>query len=251
VSSTDGATWSVQASSTTESLYGVWCEPGSTGPVPLAVGHGGTIVQWYPNGQGWTVRTSGTTAWLRDVWGGPSGAFVVGHQGVVLHSGGGYDWTPAVTTFDSSINFRGVSGVYDGDATLVGSNASGSVIYTQTTGTGFTPMSAPSAGVLYAIGGSSAGHKVAVGGPGVILRHVASWGPVTSGTNHVLRGVWANDNVVIAVGHGGMILRSLDGGATWKQEASGTTKELFAVWGRSADDIYAVGAAGTILHYTP
>ena len=36
---------------------------------------------------------------------------------------------------------------------------------------------------------------------------------------------------------------------TWSTMASGTTEELFYIWGKSSNDIFAVGASGTILHY--
>jgi len=36
---------------------------------------------------------------------------------------------------------------------------------------------------------------------------------------------------------------------TWKTMNSGTTENLFAVWGTSHNDVYAVGSSGTILHY--
>ena len=36
---------------------------------------------------------------------------------------------------------------------------------------------------------------------------------------------------------------------TWSTMASGTTEELFCIWGKSSRDIFAVGAYGTILHY--
>jgi photosystem II stability/assembly factor-like uncharacterized protein len=55
-------------------------------------------------------------------------------------------------------------------------------------------------------------------------------------------------DLVVAVGFGGTILRSTDRGATWASVASGSTKNLEAVWGSGSDDVYAVGDEGTILH---
>jgi hypothetical protein len=37
--------------------------------------------------------------------------------------------------------------------------------------------------------------------------------------------------------------------AAWSAMTSGTTNELDAIWGSSASDVFAVGDAGTILHY--
>jgi len=42
-----------------------------------------------------------------------------------------------------------------------------------------------------------------------------------------------------------------DGGSSWWHDKSPvTTGELFGIWGSAADDIYAVGTGGTILHST-
>ena len=38
-------------------------------------------------------------------------------------------------------------------------------------------------------------------------------------------------------------------GLTWTAMNSGTTDNLFAVWGTSATNVFAVGANGTILRY--
>ena len=49
------------------------------------------------------------------------------------------------------------------------------------------------------------------------------------------------------MGGGGAILHY--DGSSWSLVASGTTSSLKAVWGSSANDVYAVGENGTILHY--
>lgn len=38
-------------------------------------------------------------------------------------------------------------------------------------------------------------------------------------------------------------------GQKWQSLYSGTTEPLFGIWGTSADNIYAVGNRGTMLHY--
>jgi hypothetical protein len=38
-------------------------------------------------------------------------------------------------------------------------------------------------------------------------------------------------------------------GTNWSRMESGTTNYLYSIWGNAADDVYAVGASGTILHY--
>src|SRR6516164_5572664 len=51
----------------------------------------------------------------------------------------------------------------------------------------------------------------------------------------------------VAVGGGGIILRTEDGGVTWSLRASGTTRTLRAISFGDANTGFAVGAAGTIL----
>src|SRR5262249_52363407 len=51
-----------------------------------------------------------------------------------------------------------------------------------------------------------------------------------------------------AVGAGGAVLKTTDGGATWTPQPSGTAAPLFGVAAASADAAWAVGAGGTVLH---
>jgi cysteine-rich repeat protein len=65
-------------------------------------------------------------------------------------------------------------------------------------------------------------------------------------TTALLSQVWAADlHTAVAVGAGGTILRL--NGTTWDSQSSGTV-DLVGVWGRSSDDIYAIGV-DTILHW--
>jgi photosystem II stability/assembly factor-like uncharacterized protein len=57
-------------------------------------------------------------------------------------------------------------------------------------------------------------------------------------------------NTVVAVGDAGTILRTTDGGATWKQQSSGTTDGLFGVFFTDANTGTEVGYNGTKLRTT-
>src|SRR5207237_10711756 len=75
-----------------------------------------------------------------------------------------------------------------------------------------------------------------------------NWTPQTSGTTAHLRGVrFLNVQRGWAVGDGGLILTTSDGGNTWTPEPSGVTTELRSVSFDSSGIGYAVGAGGTIL----
>ncbi|MBI3070863.1 MAG: hypothetical protein HYY84_01920, partial [Deltaproteobacteria bacterium] len=67
--------------------------------------------------------------------------------------------------------------------------------------------------------------------------------------NGTMRAVFAaSASVIFFVGDRGQIWRH-DGANAWTQMDSGTRSDLFAVWGSSAMNIYAVGAGGVILKY--
>ncbi len=54
---------------------------------------------------------------------------------------------------------------------------------------------------------------------------------------------------LITVGLGGSIFRRAAGEDTWAQEPSGVRQDLYGLYGTGPDDVFAVGARGTILHY--
>jgi hypothetical protein len=70
-------------------------------------------------------------------------------------------------------------------------------------------------------------------------RHLLSGGlPQSSGITQTLNGVWGSGATdVFAVGAGGTILHSSDGGATGTLQASGTTQTLNGVWGSGPNDV--------------
>ncbi|HLG05838.1 MAG TPA: Ig-like domain-containing protein, partial [Gemmatimonadales bacterium] len=83
------------------------------------------------------------------------------------------------------------------------------------------------------------------------VARVETWRVAQEGlTDASLLGYWSADAATsFAVGTGGNILRSDDGGTTWRREAAPDSADLLSVWGTSASNVYAVGTNGTILHY--
>jgi photosystem II stability/assembly factor-like uncharacterized protein len=80
-----------------------------------------------------------------------------------------------------------------------------------------------------------------------------SWSPITTTAvlNIVLRGVFFTDaSNGWAVGDGGTILYSSNGGASWSQQTSNTTNELDDVYFTSSTTGWAVGKSGTIVQTT-
>ncbi len=105
--------------------------------------------------------------------------------------------------------------------------------------------------MLYCVWGRDANDIFAVGSAGAI-KHSSNgtdWVNMQSGVEFDLLGVWgpASTQEVYAVGYKGTILRYFNN--AWSSVNTGTTEDLYAVWGSSANDIFAVGKNGTILHY--
>lgn len=73
--------------------------------------------------------------------------------------------------------------------------------------------------------------------------------PVTSPTTSNLWDVWTDEEGTVwwAVGDNGTLLRGEDG--VWTEELSPTLQHLNAILGTAADDIYAVGSNGVVIHY--
>jgi photosystem II stability/assembly factor-like uncharacterized protein len=82
----------------------------------------------------------------------------------------------------------------------------------------------------------------------VTMRTNAQWISQSSGVSTNLHAVVFTDaNTGVAVGNGGKILRTTNGGSNWIQQTSGTTNDLFEVYFVDAYLGYAVGYLGTIL----
>lgn len=74
--------------------------------------------------------------------------------------------------------------------------------------------------------------------------------PQVSGTTADLFSVWGRGRNAFIVGANGTILRTTNSGATWSKQTSGTTAILNSVWGSDANDVYAVADDGSMLHTT-
>ena len=76
----------------------------------------------------------------------------------------------------------------------------------------------------------------------------SQWNLLNSGTSNYLHDVYCfTDNVVIAVGEGGTIIKTTNGGLTWVGKNTQTTQRLFKVDFATLTVGYAVGENGTII----
>lgn len=251
----------------------------------LAVGDGG-VALWF-DGSVWREQDTGFDGHLEDVWSaGPGSQLVVGQRGAVLQrgqsvwgflsgaasgtlsgiggregevvavgseasflQGDGGTWGPTALTSQDLLWAGAVHGDGAGGAWVVGyrfSAGGGAIMHFD--GADWTTEGTGGGGLRDLWADSAGGVALVVGDGGTILRRTgAGWQPESSGTTEPLYGVaGAEGGALFAVGAGGVILR--DSGDGWATMSDGGTGDLFDVWAVGSD-AYAVGEAGTLLHY--
>ncbi|MBW2734045.1 MAG: hypothetical protein JRH20_16785, partial [Deltaproteobacteria bacterium] len=98
--------------------------------------------------------------------------------------------------------------------------------------------------------GLSNGDLIAAGDDGVLLKHSPKgWSYLGAVSQKRIHDTFQPpDGPLRAVGETGTILRQNNDGS-WAKEDSGTTANLYALWGASANDLWAVGSKNTLLHF--
>lgn len=218
-----GSGWKKMVSGTTESLTAVW---GSSVNNIYAVGRNGTILQY--NGSGWTTIHSDPQALFSDIWGSSgSDIYVVGRlntggtppsKGLLLHYDGN-NWTSYdFSEFSSFIAFHAVWGTGPDDIFVVGSVWGGG-------------------NYVYHFNGS--GWSLSLVNEGVDGSSNDVWG--SSGSNVIAVGASCPEGICT------FRIIEFDGNA-WNRGSwdmpFGTHGRLGAVWGRSANEVFAVGGIG-------
>lgn len=260
----DGTTWSLQPSGTSVTLYGVH----GTGDRDVwAVGEAGTTLRW--NGTAWSAVPCPVTPELQGVWAiAPDDVWATGNRDIdkpyeqVLHWRG-TGWTlvsndPSVywAPFLHGLWASGANDVYVGGGDY---QLGGNYLITHWDGTQWTQYRSSGNSYVQSIHGSGPSDVWAVA-EGGIASQGSSWalhltGMVAPSSAQELmqqraKRVWAVDPThVFIIGVGGLVLRG--DGQSWTTLASGTTANLWGVWASSADDVWAVGDGGVVLHHAP
>ncbi len=248
-----GAVWTVGTAlvgASTIDLRGV-----AHGAAFVAVGTGGAIFS-SPDEVTWTPQISNVTTPLNAVIYG--GSYVaVGAGGVILRSSDAVTWTPPQTNPSTSDLFA----VTTPGTVYVAVGANGTIIASSDGGATWNP--AISFGItpndLYAVTYGN-GRYVAVGAGGTLLTSpdASTWTVVNSNTSSTLRGVaygvalttvsgiLTATPAFVAVGDGGALVTSTDGGVTWTLQSpmGGTTVNVNAV--TYGHQFIAVGDVGNI-----
>jgi hypothetical protein len=77
---------------------------------------------------------------------------------------------------------------------------------------------------------------------------LGSWSIMDSGTTADLYGIWGSSNNNVFAAGRAGTILHYNG-TSWSAAASGSTADLYGIWGSGSTDIYSVGQLGTILHY--
>ena len=248
----NGSTWSLQTipSATTSKDFASVCAVDATHV--WAVGTSGTIIKF--DGSVWSQQTSTVGTDLTGVWGSSAtNVYAVGAAGVLLHSTDGTTWTSLATPSGGS-NITGITGA---DAThmwiIYGSTISFSSNGTAWASQSVVPATQTFNGISAAPGVNFA---VAVGikKSSAVFSAGAAWtnkpsSPVTPVANNAVYLV-PTTTTGWAVGDGGLIEHTTDGGTTWTVQTSGVTGNLTGVWASSTTTAWVVGRGGIILKTT-
>lgn len=207
----------------------------------------------------WALDHNESSGVVVSVWGsGPSDVWAAGGQadrGLILHNTGD-GWLPVPVDAPSliwniygtapddvyAVGERGLALHYDG--------ATWRRVPTGTTQTLYGLWTEPG-GETWVVGGDPRGNT----GDAVILRGGPSgFQPVAGVPTELLPDALfkiygAGGSGLIAVGRAGTILRLTDHG--WRRDDVPTSSPIISVWGRSADDLYAVGGSsnGEMHHF--
>ena len=265
LTSPDGTTWTPRTNPTSAFLASVaW-----SGTQFCAVGYHGTILT-SPNGIAWTKRNSGTTLNLKEViWTGNQFVVVGGHNieeefasgpsgAIVLTSPNGTTWTRRTVPTGKPLEgivFNGSLYVAVGRATGAGSSA-GAEILTSPDAVTWTPRSS---GILdhnlTSIAWDGTHFFATQDGYGIIQSADGiAWTSVTLPPlppdlpNAALLAIafLSNYGNIVAVGSYGVVLNSIDQGATWQLQQSEQQSGTLAGLCWNGSKLVTVGTNGSI-----
>jgi photosystem II stability/assembly factor-like uncharacterized protein len=280
------ATWIAEDSDTSEELYGVWGSDrgevvavGAHGTIIhrgagawrraesgvsetlLAVGGrrddvwvggaGGVLLHSVDGGQDWGTVTGNDGSWsFRAIAPRPGGGVV----GVAtrIQAGVLFDLDASVVLYldglDRAPPLFGVAGFEP--ATLIVGGVNGASAYSLDRGTTWQLPTPSTTANFYGLWGRSSRELYAVGAGGLIARSDdlgQTFSAQPTPTSVDLYGIAGDAALVYAIGLGGTIWVSADGGS-WTAESSRTTRDLHGVWVSADGNVYAVGGGGLVRH---
>jgi photosystem II stability/assembly factor-like uncharacterized protein len=247
--STADAGWFLQNSGTGANLRSVIFNHGNEN-IAWTCGENGTILFTSNGGVNWIQQNSGTTTDLyaivfMEISEGP--VFACGENGLIFRtSNSGTNWN--VIPSNVSVTLKDIS-----DFNFVAVGDSGVILKSSNQGLTWYQLASPTVKNLYAV--SAVFSNYIVGQEGTILNGIGSgtiWSLGVSGVTNNLYGVPLFGSRDIAVGAGGVILRSTNNGTNWFTQNSFTQRTIrsteYSV--NNTSIIYCAGDSGLILKTT-
>jgi len=201
----------------------------------------------------WVEMNSSVGNDLHALWGTSDwDIFAAGASGRILRytENDTLTWTPMNTDAYSLYGLNSLWGATSSDVYAAGGQGQLGGIILRNTGGPWGIAATVEVTILYGMWGSSPSNVYAVGELGSIYAYNGNdWASLESPTDLTLYSIWgsASDDIYIG-GELGSIYRYHDG--TWVQAADGlTTRDVRALWGSSASDVFASCDNGVILHY--
>ncbi len=234
----DGLSWQQQAGGDPWNLLGIH---GANADDIVMVGQTGLLVH-SKAGTSWQEEESGTVKDVSRVWGvSPDSYVAVGAAGTLLVYEFGA-WQDGGVITDASLN--NVIGFAPNDYYVVGEGG----IILHYDGLWWQQIETGDPRPYFGIWGDDAQSMLTIVGHQVVLKGSANaleeeYVPVTN----TWTGVWGKGVHRFVVGFGGKVM--YHNGIKWKEQDTGTGAGLMDVWGFSEEDVWAVGEAGTLLHF--
>lgn len=247
-----GAHWTSITSGTPNDLNSVFFTSTSVG---WAVGDAGVVLKTTDGGERWSrmlnVFASEHLMCVRFV--DANHGWIVGSNGVVIRTNdGGGSWTrihPSAVTLNSVAFSDTTNGwAVGGSGIILGTHDGGRTWYLvqpAVTGLALNAAWRASNEVAWVVG--AAGAKLTT----AATADSFAWNVGTFGASNEMRGlVFVDDLTGYSVGAngGGVVFRTLDGGANWTQQLANSAQALNAVWFVDVMRGWAVGDQGRIVH---